>query len=256
MKVQDRQRGAFTLIELLVVIAIIAILAGMLLPALSKAKSKGVTTACLSNLKQLQLCWVMYAQDNNDTFPTNQAFFRGADSVSTPDSWIGSSDARADTNTIWIQNGVLFKYNDSVAIYHCPADRSKASIGVRTLPMPRTRSYSMNAYVGNNGYGMIGVDKMADIKQVQLPKIFVFLDEHEESIDDAWFLTSLPPARNWSNMPADRHDQGCNFSFIDGHVEHWVWKWPKTFKFGEYGKSVANNTDYQDLKRMQDGLPQ
>lgn len=258
MKAGSRHSGrslpeAFTLIELLVVIAIIAILAALLLPALSKAKNQAHKASCLNHLKQLELCWIMYVQDYQDRFPTNRAFVRSGASVSTADSWIGASDARADTNTLWIEQGVLFPYNHSVGIYHCPADKSVVEIPrYRGLGLRRTRSYSMSQYLGNYGYGSGGCDNMSQVHHPS--KVFVFLDEHEESIDDARFMVVASPGGTWANMPAERHNQGANLTFVDGHAEHWRWRHSKQFQFGDYGKPVANDSDLGDLRRLQEGI--
>src|SRR5262245_29212956 len=123
---RSRRRWAFTLIELLVVIAILAILAGMLLPALSRSKSKAQAIKCLSNLKQLQLCWSMYADDHRDTLVIG---YNG--DANAPDRWVlGDMDNDRDaTNSAYIQQGHLFLYNSSLEIYKCPADRSTQKAG-------------------------------------------------------------------------------------------------------------------------------
>jgi prepilin-type processing-associated H-X9-DG protein/prepilin-type N-terminal cleavage/methylation domain-containing protein len=246
----ERQGVAFTLVELLVVIAIIAILAALLLPVLSQAKETARSINCRSNLRQLQLCWHLYADDYAGVFvpndwidvegmttngPTNQDF------VQT--SWC-PGDARTDTTTSNIQQGLLFPYNTSTAIYHCPSDVSTIEdANGNPLPQLRNRSYNMSQSV--NGYPFLvdpdeglAVDAMqpcfAKFSAITNPtpsQLFVFLDENEVTLEDAQFGFPCPGlgyGMDWWDMPSNRHNQGANFSFADGHVEHWHWAAPMT----------------------------
>jgi prepilin-type N-terminal cleavage/methylation domain-containing protein/prepilin-type processing-associated H-X9-DG protein len=221
--------AAFTLIELLVVVAIIAVLASLLLPVLSTATEKSQRIACLNHLRQLQLSWIMYAQDNNDLLVPNLQNTFAASQTWVQGDMGGSQGVNEPTNLFLIQRGLLFVYSKSTSLYRCPSDSSKAAISGKKYP--RVRSYSMNTYmngqdVGLERLGQVGYKvnkKMADITLPPPPKAFVFVDEDESSIDDGCFGFA-PEGNAWLNMPAQRHSFGGNFSFADGHSEYWKWR--------------------------------
>ncbi len=239
------------------VIAIIAILAALLLPAVTRAKAKAQQAACLNNFKQLQLCWLMYAADNRDGLVPN-----GTDCQPGATNWVLGymNDNDLDsTNTQLIAQGKLYPYNTSAGIYRCPNDLGRSLLGGVTYR--RVRSCSINCYMGEFGvdvglefFGQTGYHvnlKASDITQPMPARAFTFLDEQQDSIDDGCY--GLAPAGDeWMNLPATWHNHGCDLAFADGHVEHWTWLDPRTMSVLEINTVVQHNN--QDLKRLQDAL--
>ena len=253
-----RKQNGFTLIELLVVIAIIAILAAMLLPALSRAKGKAAQTACLNNLKQLELCWQMYPDENGDVLPLNPK-------NSTTNAWIqgNMSNVMDATNTQLIASGQLYSYNKSPAIYRCPADNRVSPAGIAF----RVRSYSMSCYmsgedVGSTHYGLTGYHINKKSAQITAPKpalAFVFTEEAEFSIDDGHFgftpdgSPGQGPENVWLNMPGLWH-RGANFSFADGHASFRKWVDGSTLAITTNPGGNDASTDHADLRYVQSAL--
>lgn len=237
MKLKTQRKSvAFTLIELLVVIAIIAILVALLLPVLSNAKERARTSICLGNCKQLQLGWYLYGADNA-RLPLNMEGVPGA--VNQP-NWVSGimgyessppavlPDA---TNTALLldQNKTqVARYLKTAGVFKCPSDLSYAIRGGSRYP--RVRSYAMNDHIGETSrvgdylvtYYYYRPD---DFLRPGPANTFVFVDEHEDSINDGFFLvgTASDVPVGWNSVPGSRHSRGANFAFVDGHVEHRKW---------------------------------
>jgi prepilin-type N-terminal cleavage/methylation domain-containing protein/prepilin-type processing-associated H-X9-DG protein len=229
MRNRSRPQKAFTLIELLVVIAIIAILAAMLLPALTRAKAKAQAISCLSNNKQLQLAALMYTDDNQGTLVDNDTGAVGTDAG--PNSWIQGNVQDYDASYLdKVKSGVLYQYNKSTDIYRCPSSRAFVKgfvAGVGLAQVTHSRSYSisvqLNCNQGKNNTYTSMVKKAAGVTRPS--SVFVFAEENHISIDNGTMgINSLAgPAAFW-NPPAARHSSGANLSFLDGHSEYWKWK--------------------------------
>lgn len=246
-------RQAFTLVELLVVIGIIAILIGILLPSLNKAREAANRTACLSNIRQLTAAWMMYAND----WKGNLVWAETGDATQPPDNrdgWVIETGINTNKPEA-IRAGLLWKYAANPEVYRCPS----------SLDRQNYRSYSISTYMNGTlqyqfASGPILLRKLSQTK----PGMLVFIEEYD---------TQPPPTDNpsqvpfnqgsylmyrttpvsmkwmWGDPPAFFHKQSTNMSFTDGHAENHIWGDRRTLQ-AQRNVPQVNNNDVLELKRM------
>jgi prepilin-type N-terminal cleavage/methylation domain-containing protein/prepilin-type processing-associated H-X9-DG protein len=257
MKIMRKE--GFTLVELLVVIAIIGILAGLLLPALSRAKGKGQSVVCGNNLKQLQVAWLIYADDYDGRAAGNVIrLVSGPRMEESVGGWV-LGHAKFDQTDENLRKGTLWDYTKKASVYRCPTDQSKVTGESGQL---RFRSYALDATINLVGYG-IGIHPdfepggiLSKVSEAYDPASnFGFADTSEASIASGGLGLHADGKKGdlyWVHQPAERHSLGANLSFLDGHIQFHKWKFtPKIHAPGARNK-WRNQADLEDLRWMLD----
>lgn len=266
----------FTLIELLVVIAIIAILAAILLPVLNQAKIRAQTLMCANNIKQIQLAFVTYANDDNDYVPISHSNSSDNPVASDYLNWVTGIMTYGDVgaaNSSFLTDPVHTQFSRYVTdpkVYRCPADLS-CSNGL--AGPPRVRSYVMNGLIGceditgkprspttvqshyapttPSGAKWLVYTKTSQMRGGVGPSdLWVYVCEHPDFIGDGVFtetMTLLASQATWNDMPSKYHQNSCPFSFADGHVEVHRWQYPDIIPPVTYKKGVLPTTPDKDI---------
>ena len=278
----DKQK-AFTLIELLVVIAIIAILMAILMPALNRAREQGRRAVCLSNLKQLALAWIMYADDNDDKIVNGEAAGGGNGLATVPTGGIHEGEkwwVGGDCGDFWagehlpmetqlnaIRVGALFPYCKNEKLYRCPTgvrgEMRTYTIGDSMNGIPRSGTHSNEKVGVRVGRTVLWIKNRTEIISPGPAQRLVFLDEGRITPDS--YATHYVNER-WWDPPFVRHGDGTNVSFADGHSDYWKYRGQKTLRIGKlaavpyldanplHQMQPESPDDYEDLHKMQKGV--
>ncbi len=272
--------SAFSLVELLVVVAIIAILAGLLLPALAAGRRQALAANCVSNFKQLQMAWYLYGGDNNDWLVPNDPYWnRDASSQYLP-TWGGGrvsyGEPQGTNNSMLVGGdlaqprvGLLGRYVTTAKLFRCPADRSTTLLNDGRA-YPRNRSCAMNGFIGTLAV-VEGLDwgtplfyphvlKVHDLDSLQRSELLVWSDIHEDYISScAMNIPDNQYVQDFEDAPGTRHNKAAAISFVDGHVELHRWvealtQQPVTGKF-KGGYVTGRNRDWLWLRSRMTRAP-
>jgi hypothetical protein len=264
-EVRSRSRSAFTLVELLVILAIIGVLVALLVPTLTKARALAQRAACLSNLRQLSVSWVLYSSDNSGILVESYPGYSAQNP--NPSAWVqGNMKIPAEAkNAELIARGQLYPYNDSAAIYRCPADKADQAGGGKSRG-GNVRSYSMNAFMGDRSQLPAPINHAFPAASDYVPffaketdltrpsSLWVLIDEDTRTIGDGCFV--FDPTGQQSNpdrYPAasnQRHNRGFGLNFADGHSEIWRFAEPSIAVMSASSSKAFTATVNRDFQKL------
>lgn len=254
---KKRFSGGFTLIEMLVVVAIIGILASLILPALSSAKSRAKTASCVSNMRQFAVALQLYSQDNQDKLLPN----KDGMNVSLGETWVEGWEGLPGpdcTNVTYLKQSLIYQYVSNPEIWRCPVNRLPNVYGVIQA---RARTLSLNCFIGGTPHA--GVEMYTRYSQISKPsQTITFIDEWVETINDGsfcqqWNFDPKSPA-SWvlRDKPGRDHGKGGNFAFADGHAETHRWKDARTLTAPRDDAPMPGNVDVLWLQEHSTSRPQ
>ncbi len=244
---RKHQRTGFTLIELLVVIAVIAILMSVLMPALNRAREQGKRAGCLSNLKNLTLAWIMYADDNDDKIVNGDSGEYGI--TSNGPYWVlrdWESSMTEATKKLAIMNGALYPYTKTIKIYKCLTVERKSATSYGQISRP-VRTYSIADSMNCKNWDSMGASIIKRRTLIKDPaNRAVFVDDGGTCPSALGGWTVYTNQWKWWDPPPVRHGDGTMFSFADGHSDYHKWEDPRTIEFGKRVPPTANSETQQD----------
>ena len=222
--VSKGERSAFTLVELLVVIGIIAILIAILMPALHRARENARRVQCMSNMRQLTIAWLAYANSNRGRLLSSETWSGG---------WVFDGNNPDD-----MIRGELYPWAPDVRVYQCPNDPIQIN----------HRSYSINTFLNGNWGGIPSVNNLSKIKVTS--NVWVLIEEYDYR---GWNLGSFVMYNSgdqWVDYPVNWHNRGACLSFADAHCEYFQWEDPRTVALRDFFTVTPNNPDLKKLQRL------
>ncbi len=245
---RPQTRRGFTLVELLLVVTIVAVLAGLILPALAGFRTKAKAANCVLQMKAFGVALQLYADDWDDSIPPNRM------GIGTPRSqtWVGgwvTGRSPDGTNRTFLKDSLLSPYLPAISVWHCPGDRSRIYLDGKYYD--RVRSVSMNYYMGANWTTPTRQTyrKLNGIVRPAPSDAFVFTDERPETINDGAFVVDAnfnvhhPIDWHLIDLPGNFHGAGTGMAFADGHSEMHVWSDQRTATASHPFQVMSSNQD-------------